>query len=74
MTTRIYYHCSVPYVAKGRPAPESFKDPCSCGSCGRTWDDGKVTGMIPAPAGRCPFEYMRGHSAAVIQPTRRQGR
>lgn len=28
----------------------------TCGACGRSWDDGKVTGMTPAPAARCPFE------------------
>ena len=29
----------------------------TCGSCGRAWDDNVVTGLTPAPAGRCPFEY-----------------
>lgn len=33
------------------------KDRATCGTCGLSWDDGKVTGMTPAPAGRCPFEY-----------------
>lgn len=28
----------------------------TCGHCGLSWDDGKVTSMTPAPAGRCPFE------------------
>ncbi len=54
----------VRYVGKGRPAPKSFKDPATCGSCGRTWDDGHVTGVTPAPSARCPFEYMRGHSGS----------
>lgn len=27
-----------------------------CGDCGLCWDDSEVTGMTPAPAGRCPFE------------------
>lgn len=29
----------------------------TCGTCGRTWDDGVVTGVTPVPSGRCPFEY-----------------
>lgn len=29
----------------------------TCGTCGRSWDDGKVTSLTPTPAGRCPFEY-----------------
>lgn len=28
----------------------------TCGTCGRAWDDDKVTSMTPAPAARCPFE------------------
>jgi hypothetical protein len=31
-----------------------------CGTCGRMWDDGKVTSMTPAPSGRCPFEPIHG--------------
>ncbi len=42
----------VRYVARGRPAPAGF---VRCGTCGRAWDD------ETAPAGRCPFEGMRGH-------------
>lgn len=40
----------VHYVARGRTAPDGWK---RCGTCGRAW--------TPAPAGRCPFEGMRGH-------------
>lgn len=29
----------------------------TCGTCGRSWDDGKSTSITPAPAARCPFEY-----------------
>lgn len=29
----------------------------TCGTCGRAWDDERVTSWTPAPAGRCPFEY-----------------
>ena len=35
-------------------------DLATCGTCGRSWDDGKVTSMTPAPSGRCPFEYQHG--------------
>lgn len=31
----------------------------TCGNCGRSWDDTLSTTWTPAPAGRCPFEYMR---------------
>jgi hypothetical protein len=36
---------------------EPAKDKATCGTCGRSWDDGKITGWTPAPSGRCPFEY-----------------
>jgi hypothetical protein len=29
----------------------------TCGACGFSWDDTKVTSMTPAPAARCPNEY-----------------
>lgn len=32
-------------------------DKATCGYCGLSWDDGKVTSMTPAPSARCPFEY-----------------
>lgn len=32
-------------------------DIATCGTCGLSWDDSIVTGMTPAPAARCPFEY-----------------
>lgn len=38
------------------PRDQTAKDPCTCGTCGLTWDDGKVTSMTPAPSARCPFE------------------
>lgn len=28
-----------------------------CNTCSRVWDDDVVTGITPAPSGRCPFEY-----------------
>ena len=60
--TRIRYYHQVRYVAKGNKAPDSFKDPVTCGRCGRTWDDAAPTAWTPAPSGRCPFEYMRNHN------------
>ena len=36
---------------------KAAKDPATCGTCGLTWDDGKVTSMTPTPSARCPFEY-----------------
>jgi len=37
--------------------------PTTCGTCGRTWDDAKVTGMTPTPSARCPFEAFHGDVA-----------
>lgn len=45
----------------GRHAYTAATDPArlaTCGACGRTWDDGRITAVTPAPAGRCPFEDM----------------
>lgn len=36
---------------------EPAKDRVTCGTCGLSWDDAKVTAWTPAPAARCPFEY-----------------
>jgi hypothetical protein len=54
----VRYYRGVRYVAKGRTAPASFLDPCTCGTCGRTWEDGRSTAITPTPAARCPFEHM----------------
>lgn len=35
---------------------EKAKSKATCGTCNRSWDDGKVTSMTPAPSSRCPFE------------------
>jgi hypothetical protein len=32
----------------------------TCGTCGRSWDDGAVTAWTPAPSARCPFEAFHG--------------
>lgn len=36
---------------------EEAKDRVTCGNCGLSWDDGINTGITPAPAARCPFEW-----------------
>ena len=45
------------YVARRRPAPRWFISPATCGSCGRTWEDGISTSVTPTPSARCPFEH-----------------
>lgn len=42
------------------------KDKATCGVCGLSWDDGKVTSMTPTPSARCPFEAF--HMAKKIAP------
>ena len=42
------------------PRKEWFPGMATCGTCGLSWDDDKVTSMTPAPAGRCPFEAFHG--------------
>lgn len=37
---------------------------CTCGTCGRSWDDSIATSYTPAPSGRCPFEYYHGENGA----------
>ena len=37
--------------------PKKAKAPCTCTTCGRTWDDAIATYYTPAPSARCPFEY-----------------
>lgn len=46
-----------PLTVEGRA---SAKAPATCNVCGRTWDDGEVTSMTPAPSARCPFEAFHG--------------
>lgn len=46
----------VEYVLAGSETPSHFVDATTCGTCGRTWNDGVSTGVTPAPSGRCPFE------------------
>ena len=32
-------------------------DILECGECFEQWNDAVITGITPAPSGRCPFEY-----------------
>lgn len=57
-TVRVRKYHGVPYVAKGNVPPATFKDPTTCGHCGRTWDDSVITDWTPVPSARCPLEYM----------------
>lgn len=43
------------------------KDPATCGTCQRTWDDAVPTSRTPAPSGRCPFEAW--HDEPINWPT-----
>lgn len=52
--------------SKAYNAAEARGDLCTCGTCGRSWDDGQPTSYTPAPSGRCPFEYY--HKAEVERP------
>ncbi len=45
----------VKYVGRHQPSPSSFKDPATCGTCHRTWDDAIVTSITPSPSALCPF-------------------
>lgn len=38
------------------PNDPTATSPATCGACGLSWDDGKVTSMTPTPSARCPFE------------------
>jgi predicted Zn-ribbon and HTH transcriptional regulator len=42
----------------GRP----IVDTATCGECGFAWNDALITGVTPAPSGRCPNEH--GHRLA----------
>lgn len=37
----------------------------TCGDCGLTWDDSKITSMTPTPSGRCPFENFHNYGSRV---------
>jgi len=56
---RLYTYKGVRYTSKAQTIRNGGPPPgwCKCGTCGRSWDDSKSTGLTPTPAGRCPFEY-----------------
>ncbi len=29
----------------------------TCGTCGRSWNDARISELTPTPSARCPFEY-----------------
>lgn len=29
----------------------------TCETCGRSWNDERISELTPTPSGRCPFEY-----------------
>jgi hypothetical protein len=41
----------------------------TCGECGRQWDDSVITSLTPAPAARCPYEYIHGMTSYTIDVT-----
>jgi hypothetical protein len=51
-------HVKIPKDSPVRPIKPGTKaiDRATCGHCGLSWDDGKVTEMTPTPSARCPFE------------------
>jgi len=52
-------------LRKGQKA----EDRATCGTCGLSWDDGKVTSMTPAPSARCPFEAFHRYPEKVKAPS-----
>lgn len=43
------------------PNGEHVPEMKTCGHCLRTWDDGMISHLTPAPSARCPFEYAHTH-------------
>ena len=58
------WHKPIPKSHSVQPlkAGENPKGKKTCGHCGLSWDDDKVTGITPAPSGRCPFEYFHKYT------------
>jgi hypothetical protein len=51
-------HTKVPKDFEVQPLKpgENPEGKATCGYCGLSWDDDKVTGITPVPSARCPFE------------------
>ena len=39
----------------------------TCGHCGNSWNDAIISGVTPAPSGRCPFEYDHEYEAETTK-------
>lgn len=59
VATRIPVNYEVRALLPGHAVPGA----CTCGTCGLSWDDRKVTSMTPTPSARCPFEYFHAADA-----------
>lgn len=57
MTTATKIPSDFPVKELKRSDFAKAKDPATCGTCGRSWDDAIPTTWTPAPSARCPFEY-----------------
>jgi hypothetical protein len=41
----------------------------TCGTCGLSWNDALISGLTPAPSGRCPYEYLHPEIAELARLT-----
>ena len=57
--------CNVPpdYEVQPLGPDDAAERRTTCGACGLSWDDAKVTSMTPTPSGRCPFEAFHNPEA-----------
>lgn len=46
-------------------------DMATCGTCGKSWNDALITSRTPAPAARCPYEYIHDDIARLARLQRR---
>lgn len=47
------------------PNGEHVPDLATCGTCGKTWDDGLTSGRTPTPSARCPYEHIHDEIAEL---------
>lgn len=66
-------HEPIPHDFEVQPLKpgEEAKVTCTCGTCGLSWDDGKVTSMTPTPSARCPFEYFHRYGTRTGKPLKK---
>ena len=57
--------CNVPpdYEVQPLGPDDAAERRTTCGACGLSWDDARVTSMTPTPSGRCPFEAFHNPEA-----------